>query len=476
MNIFDVIPEKFFSLLASKNKVIYSKCIKLIFDRTKNEVSFSYSRSDVVEDIVEVLENEHLSDFDEIEDVKTHSYKDKANVILRKLKEYGWIIEGLNTDYTKTIFFPTYALPFIDAIDNIYENTQQVISFDNDDTYTEFNYSTKVEIEGYAYTIYSLLNNTSNLKKSTVLLQTTENIKLLLNSLKQLNYKIKSYSDSVKILTNIEDAIRDFFTEYTQEVLYKNYHKIKTLDNISKYRSKIITNLSSKLRNDLFIKTVSKELVSNDYFETVTIASEKVREMLHFCIDSLQNVDEIVKVIEEENYMYTNIILKKTKFMIKNYDDGEGYLKSILKKVVEDIKKEEEYELPEYFDKLFTLFSANYIDNESLYKPRKTRTVFKQSRIAVDEKINIVDINILDKLSSSGHSLKFIDKYVTELLGEKIEIKIEEIPLNTISDFIILIYMIIYASKSDKYSVDYFDDEIIVNGVKFRKFSVRGNS
>mgnify|MGYP000200249441 CR=1 FL=1 len=477
MNIFDVLPEKFFSLLSSKNKIVYSKCIKLIFDRTRNEVSFSYSRNDIVDDIVDVLEEEGAIDFDEIEDVRTNNYKDKANVILRKLKECGWIIEGLNTDYSKTVFFTSYALPFIDSIDNIYENTQGVISFDNDDTHIEYGYSTKVEIEGYAYTIYSLLNNNSNLKKSTVLLQITENIKLLLNSLKQLNYKIKSYSDSVKILTNIEDAIRDFFTEYTKEVLYKNYHKIKTLDNISKYRSKIITNLSSKLRSEQFIGGASKELVAGDYAETEAKATNKVKEMLHFCINSLQNVDEIIKVIEEENYMYTNIILKKTKFMIKNYDDGEGHIKSILKRLVEDINKEDDYNLSSDFDELFTLYSANYIDNDSLYKPRKTRTTFKQSRLALDvTKIDIDDMELLEKMSASGHTIKSINEHVKELMGRKKSISIEDIHLETINDFISLIYMIIYATKSDEYKIEYLDEIITVNNVKFRRFIVRRNA
>ena len=233
MNIFDILPNNFFSILTSKNKSIYSKCLKLIFDKTQNEVTFSFSKDEMIYDIIEVLENEYTTEFDSIENVTTKTYKEKANVIIRKLKECGWIMEGLNTDYSKTIFFSNYSLPFINAIDNIYENTREIITFNNDDSQAQYNYSTKVEIDGYAYTIYSLLNNSSKLKKSTILLQVIQNTKMLMNSLKQLNYKIKSYSDSVKVLTTVDEAIKDFFTEYTQEVLYKNYHRIKTLDNVS---------------------------------------------------------------------------------------------------------------------------------------------------------------------------------------------------------------------------------------------------
>lgn len=466
MNIFDVLPANFFYIFASKNKSLYSNCLKLIFDKTQSEVTFSYSREQLVLDIVELIESSNHVEFDEIEDVATKSYKDKANVLIRKLKECGWILEGLNTDYSKTVFFSNVALPFINAIDDIYENTRQSVTFDEE---TNYSYSTRVEIDGYAYSIYALLKNTTKLKKSSVLLQVTENTKLMLNSLKQLNYKIKSYSDSVKALVSVDEAIKDFFTEYTSEVLYKNYHKIKTLDNVSKYRNQIITSLSSKLRSGTYIKEVANELLAADIYETMDEAMLKVKEMILYSIDSIQNIDDIIKAIEEENYMYTNIILKKTKFMIENNDDVEGYLKQILKRVSESYDDELDIQ------NLFGLYSVGYIDNESLYKPRKSRTIFKQQRLSVDMTDNIFDSpELLDKLKGSSHSMKSINEKVKNMLEGVDQLTIEEIPLDTVLDFIALIYIIIYASKSSDYNVDYLDENVVISGVKFKKLIIRG--
>jgi|GEM_PF-3757929 len=473
MNIFKILPENFFSILNSKNRILYSKCLKNIFDNTKNEVSFSYSRSDAIIDIMHIIEKESEVDFDSVEEVTTSSLKDKANVVLRKLKETGWIIEGLNTDYTRTVFFSNYALPFIDAIDNIYENTSKSLTFVESDTDTEYSYSTKVELEGYAYTIYSLLNNTARLKKSTILLQMTENVKALLNSLKQLNYRIKSFSDNVKILPSVEDAIRDFFTEYTQEVLYKNYHKIKTLDNISKYRNKIVSTLATKLRSENYLKVVARELIASDYYETELEAIDVVKEMLHFIIDSLQNIDEIIKVIEEENYMYTNIILKKTKFMIENYDDREGQIKSIIKRLVESANDERKLDISD----LYSIYPVNFIDNESLYKPRRSRVPFKQKRLELaDNNIQITDQDLLNQLRKSNHTLSSINNYVKGLLSDKEIIEVEDVPLKEVSDFIYLIYMVIYSTRSDVYGIDYLDEDIDISGIRLKRFRVRGIS
>lgn len=465
MNIFDVLPSNFFHIFASKNKDLYSNCLKLIFDKTQSEVTFSYRREHLVRDIVELLENGSNVEFDEIEQVSTKSYKDKANVIIRKLKECGWILEGLNTDYSKTVFFSNVALPFVNAIDDIYENTRESVTYDEEPNYS---YSTKVEIDGYAYTIYSLLKNSPNLKRSTVLLQVTENTKSMLNSLKQLNYRIKSYSDSVKALVNVDEAIKDFFTEYTSEVLYKNYHKIKTLDNVSKYRNQIIQSLSTKLRSNTYMKEVTEELVRGDHFETHDEASLKVKEMILYTIDSIQNIDDIIKAIEEENYMYTNIILKKTKFMIENNDDVEGYLKQILKVVSTNYDED----LP--INSLFDLYGVGFIDNDSIYKPRKTRSVFKHQRLSVDMSDNIFDSpELLDKIRGSSHSMKSINEKVKEMLTEKKELTINDIPLDTVLDFIQLIYIIIYAPKSTEYNVDYLDENVIINGVRFKKLIIK---
>lgn len=466
MNIFDVLPANFFNIFASKNKGLYSSCLKLIFDKTQTEVTFSYARDELVYDIVEFLETTQLSEFDEIEDVATKTYKDKANVIIRKLKECGWILEGLNTDYSKTVFFSSVALPFINAVDDIYENTRLNVSFSEEKSYS---YNTRVEIDGYAYSIYALLKNSTKLKRSSILLQITENTKMMINSLKQLNYKIKSYSDSVKALVSVDEAIRDFFTEYTQEVLYKNYHKIKTLDNVSKYRNQIITMLSTKLRSGSYIKEVANELVQSDHYDNLDYAAQKVKELILYTIDSMQNIDDIIKAIEEENYMYTNIILKKTKFMIENNDDVEGYLKTILKDVAEN------YDGQTKISNLFNLFNVGYIDNDSLYTPRKTTSHFKKQRLSVDMSENDFESpELLEKLRGSSHSLKAINSHIMELLTDKAELTIEDMPLNNVLDFILLIYIIIYASKSDYYNIEYLDDSVVIKGVKFRNLIIRG--
>ena len=62
------------------------------------------------------------------------------------------------------------------------------------------------------------------------------------------------------------------------------------------------------------------------------------------------------------------------------------------------------------------------------------------------------------------------------LLSQKDIITIEDIPLESIDDFISLIYMVIYASKSDTYDIEYDEEMINVSGVKFRRFTVRGNA
>lgn len=469
MNLFDVIPSQFFSIFAGSNKTIYASALMLILDKTYEDVSFSYSRDDLVSDLIDILEDEHLELFDGEEHVETSTLQDKANVVIRRLKETGWIQEGLNTDYSKVVFLTSVAMPFISAIEEVYNNTRPGLVFEGSHHEVEYSYQTPVEASGYAYTIHSLLKHKADVDKGTILIQIVENTKRLLNSLKSLNYRIKSYSDRVKAISDVDAAIKDFFQEYTQEVLDKNYHRIKTLDHISKYRTPIIDALSIRLRSSSYIKEVGELFVTNEMFETRDVAMKKVKEMILFTIDAIQNIDDIVHQIEAENYFYTSMILKKTKFVLEQRDDLEGHLKTILNRFSELYLEDKEVK-----NTIIDISSFGTIDLESLYKPRKQTRKWKSNRLAVEELERKENEALLEKIRHSQHSLKSINRYVEELLEEKEEIALNEIPLETISDFIKFIYIIIYASKSKQYEVEYLPETVTKKGVTFQGVKVRG--
>lgn len=66
-----------------------------------------------------------------------------------------------------------------------------------------------------------------------------ERTRALFDGLKKLNTSIKKYIEDITADKTSEEIIRDFFT-YHDEIGSKAYHRIKTEENISRFRNTII--------------------------------------------------------------------------------------------------------------------------------------------------------------------------------------------------------------------------------------------
>lgn len=97
--IYNVIPDKFFSPLASPNKKVYADCIFLIYKLMNSQLAFGIERDLIIDCLMDYF-NEHqeeLVDEDDIKNIK--SSRDKAGLILRKLYEYGWVDQDQTKNY-----------------------------------------------------------------------------------------------------------------------------------------------------------------------------------------------------------------------------------------------------------------------------------------------------------------------------------------------------------------------------------------
>ena len=92
MNIFEKIPENFFSILASPNKTLYVETLFVLGEAFKQELTIS--KENIISRIINNLEDEiSREDFSEedIDELKDNNISSKAYFLLRKLKWAGWI-------------------------------------------------------------------------------------------------------------------------------------------------------------------------------------------------------------------------------------------------------------------------------------------------------------------------------------------------------------------------------------------------
>lgn len=457
--IYNVIPDKFFSPLASPNKKVYADCIFLIYKLMNSQLAFGIERDLIIDCLMDYF-NEHqeeLVDEDDIKNIK--SSRDKAGLILRKLYEYGWVDQDQTKNYEQIISLQDYAIEIIKTLDNLVNNK-------------------KLEYEGYISTIYTLIRSV-NINKGIVITQVYENTDKLIVGLKSLNANIKKYINELTKHKTVKEIMSALLDDYRSNIVDKAYHRLITSDNVSRYRPKIIEYLKDFLNNSDYINEAAEDIGNREEIE-LQAAIEKTRDYIQNVINIFNDIDLIIEDINKKNSQYQKSALNRAKFLLSNTEDLTGQIKSILQYVTDEVIQEDTnlkaiYEI-EIIDELFKVFNQGFVDNESLKAPFEGKRDFKADSIEIIE----IDIKareekmkkIKEKMNSSMNA-KNIEKEVLKLLGEKDVIVASKLDLKEKTDFIKLIYIRLYGNRdSSKYKIKPLERQVIVHGAKFNDFEI----
>lgn len=458
MNLFDVIPDNFFSVLSSPLKVLYADIIFLIYKQYLL-VNFGLKRELVTDIIIEYLED-HAEDntlqealTDEIWEESfdsTQEIRSRANFIIRKLEQTGWIMLETYSNYEEYINITDYAIRVIDTLEKIRSNYQ-------------------AEYQGYVYATYSLLYSREADRQGHIALekafeQTTE----LIQGLKSLQHNIKRYIERVIDEKEPQEILKLHFDEYKVEILDKSYHRLKTSDNVSKYRPQILRKINEWYHNRDWINQVALANVKREYQTDLEQARDEVLRQLDYIRQSYLNMDDLLEEIDRRNTRYANTSFLQLKYLLNSSRDVEGQLTDILAHLAEILAGEEsnrDDDLPEYMAGLFSIFSQSFIDNESLYKPREISKNHHPQEITsltgVDEKVKEESRQKLRQEFARRMTRKKINKFVLERMGENDELRARELVIENQDDFIKLIYAAAYSpSSSVDYRVDFTGERV----------------
>lgn len=136
MDIFDIIPENFFSILSSKNKRLYASCLIEAFKIYETGSILGTDKKLLADELTNFLENSNLA-FDKDEDLDdedaneaSNSKKSLAYFALRKIEEAGWIYVDVNADYEEIVNFTDAGITLCEALLKV---APQYVYNDSDD-------------------------------------------------------------------------------------------------------------------------------------------------------------------------------------------------------------------------------------------------------------------------------------------------------------------------------------------------------
>ena len=124
MSLFTILPNNFFSILASKNKEIYAEALLLLFQSIEDN-DLLIKKSEYIRNLKDRLTevSSHLvidveDDPDDEEEMINHA--DKASFIVRRLEECGWIDVEINPEnFEEYIALPSYSIHVLNLLNNL---------------------------------------------------------------------------------------------------------------------------------------------------------------------------------------------------------------------------------------------------------------------------------------------------------------------------------------------------------------------
>ncbi len=464
MNIFDVAGEHFFKPLTGQFKTLYFDSLTLIYESYRSELSYGTDREILVAKLTEYFDNLGVSDIRfEDEQETLRDSRTKATTFLRKLKDYGWIEYEIGNDQVAKVIMPNHAVTVIQTLLDVAGQNE-------------------MEYQSELSAIYSLLTNEELLGRpyGQVVKPVYERTLALFTGLKKLNTSIKKYIEDLTAGQQAEDILHDFFT-YHEEIGSKAYHRIKTSDNVSRFRNTIINRLQDILVDQALFDRVVAGYQNIENENDMESASEKVHEMIADIIDHFQSYDEIIAEIDRKHTKYIRNAVERAKFLLLNSNNMEGKVSKVLQYLAEEFNKEERNNLscdvPDDICILFNMFPHGFISPESLKaEPISKRItdvedIFTPELMSEEER-ELRRMAVYEK-NRNRFSRKNIEAYIAELTKDKNGIYAHELPMETRRDTIRTIFIALYGhDNKSEYKIVPGTDMICVNGFVFRDFEI----
>jgi hypothetical protein len=338
--VFSILPENFFSPLARVNRQHYAALLVLYY-RLFQENTRGLERELVIREFMNYLAlhrdslAEEENDGDEIsEDTaipkiagteepggdsppepSAENLRALAGRFLRRLIGAGWLGEENLADFTRVINITAWGKPFFESLVRVDDGL-------------------KTEYESHVVNVYSSLCGEAVKENGHfMVLKAREEGRALIDSLKVLSQSIKGYYDKLNaeaVRSRAASVLHEHYDLYAGEVLDKAYKRLKTSDNVSRYRQIIFRQVTELLHNDQWL-----DASAGKYLRILQTSREECRKKLELMLeevrDDLKSVDPLEDEIDRRNAGYSRSSIEIIKAYVEPDSTVAGKLGNVIK-------------------------------------------------------------------------------------------------------------------------------------------------
>jgi len=434
MKLFEILPEKFFHLFFGKNRLFYAEAVLLLYEQYQiHRFGIQYEiMRDLFQELIETqeelgqcfeLEEEQpglTGDFDDL-------FRVKANALLRRLRETGWIDVEVRDGFRQYIFLPHYSSRILSVLKELCEERS-------------------VEYQRFAFVTYQLLSSDEAKKRpSFAILEANSYTQQFVEELRVLINNMKHHMDQLIKKTTVQEVLDHHFDEYKAKIVDRSYHRLKTSDHVSRYRQRILETVQKWLLDrDLFRETVEDGL-RNEFFASRDEAEQKLRGTLMSIEEVYGGLDEIFYQIDVRHNQYLRASFDRARYLSQQSQRIDYLLARVLGWISENGQGQAFVDAE--LLALFRLQRVTHLTEQSLLPPRKKPVqhqpeVHKVPEISEEIRKQLREKSV-ERLRKAITREK-IREYVNDHLGNRAEMSIEELAPETIEDFIYLIHVYLY--------------------------------
>lgn len=459
MNIFNILPSNFFSILSSKNKEIYFDCLKIIYDLYDSKMGFDISKEDAMESLIAYFEN-YEEDFSNDEETGgALTPRERANYIIDKFTSCGWISIETDNNYVDILSFRFYALTIMEALNSI-TNVEDEME------------NGAFEYKGYLYSIYTLLTEKGSVEYGIIINQVHRLAVEFVSEIKKINLKLKDYILNISKQTEIKELM-EMLVDYKTQLVDKSYQRLKTYDNIDRYKRRILDRLEEVYQDDVIMDRAISEYM-HDKSMTYDEASYYVERSINEVIDIFNNLSDLIEEIEVKNSVYVKSTITKIKFLLNNETDIMGKLNYVLKFMTQNPSLTD-YKIMNKIAPLFTMSKQQGLGMKSLYTPKLMyRNFIQQALIDMDRpdfnKLEDEFISEYDLEYSEAKILDFVERVLRKKNGAMASELFKEKPSQ--ESLIRLLYILVYGSTADQYDINKLEKTYETDEFKINDFEI----
>lgn len=307
MNLFDVVPESLFQLLAGPNRRLYAEALLLLYEHAQRErfgVPLALMR-DVFQELIESY-RERGVEFaaEEGEDAvggDAAENEDKsriqANALVRRLVALKWIDVEVRDRYESFIVLPRYSSRLLALFKELCEDRA-------------------VEYQRFAFAAYQVLHGREAAERPCFAVREALEIsRQLERELVVLYNNIKHHMEQVVAKESLEDVLHHHFYEYQSNIVDRSYHRLKTSDHVARYRGAILDCVRGWLADARFLAAAAEDGLRGEWYATKEEAEQAVRAALLEMESIYTGLDELYQQIDLRHNQYLRASYERARYL-----------------------------------------------------------------------------------------------------------------------------------------------------------------